>query len=290
MTNRKQNFGGIWTSEKLSLLEKYLKAYSKIMNKTSFRFSYIDAFAGTGYYKEISSNQYSLFMPEFGKEERIFLEGSAKIALDIDPHFHKYVFIEKDIVRCNELEKLKIEYKEKKIDIINEEANEFLLNICAKNWTKHRSVVFLDPYGMQVKWTTIEAIAKTKAIDLWLLFPLGIAVNRLLKKNGEIYECYKDRLTEIFGSDDWIDYFYKEYTEYNLFKEKTKKIKKIADFKIITSYFIERLDTIFEKVSKIPRSLYNSKNNPLFLLCFAAGNAKGAPTAVKIADDILRKF
>ena len=30
--------------------------------------------------------------------------------------------------------------------------------------------------------TTIEAIARTKGIDLWLLFPLGIGVNRLLTK------------------------------------------------------------------------------------------------------------
>jgi hypothetical protein len=35
-------------------------------------------------------------------------------------------------------------------------------------------VLFLDPYGMQVDWTTIEAIARTKAIDLRVLFPLGI--------------------------------------------------------------------------------------------------------------------
>ena len=44
-----------------------------------------------------------------------------------------------------------------------------------------RAVLFLDPYGMEVEWDTMVAIAKTQAIDLWILFPLGIAVNRLLK-------------------------------------------------------------------------------------------------------------
>jgi hypothetical protein len=30
-------------------------------------------------------------------------------------------------------------------------------------------------------------------------------------------------------------------------------------------------------------------NNPLYLLCFAAGNDKGAPIAVKIANHILKE-
>jgi hypothetical protein len=35
-----------------------------------------------------------------------------------------------------------------------------------RNWQKERAVVYLDPYGMQVEWSTIEALAATKAIDL----------------------------------------------------------------------------------------------------------------------------
>jgi hypothetical protein len=47
-------------------------------------------------------------------------------------------------------------------------------------------------YGMQVDWTTVEAIARTKAIDLWVLFPLGIGVNRLLTKSGDIPDSLWD--------------------------------------------------------------------------------------------------
>jgi three-Cys-motif partner protein len=46
-------FGGKWTTEKLNLIRKYLKAYSTIMNKKKFNFAYIDAFAGSGYYRKI---------------------------------------------------------------------------------------------------------------------------------------------------------------------------------------------------------------------------------------------
>ena len=39
MLKNRQDFGGQWTSEKLSLLEKYLIAYSKIMNQQEFCFA-----------------------------------------------------------------------------------------------------------------------------------------------------------------------------------------------------------------------------------------------------------
>lgn len=38
---------------------------------------------------------------------------------------------------------------------------------------------------------------------------------------------------------------------------------------------------------EIPR-LRVSRNCPLYLLCFAAGNAKGAPIAIRIADNLLK--
>lgn len=290
MSKEKQNFGGKWTTEKLLLLEKYLKAYSKIMNNTKFNFAFIDAFAGTGYFKEVSTNQCSLLMPEFGVEEKQFLEGSTRIALGVDPPFQKYIFIEKEKYRCDESNKIKSKFpdKEPKIEIVHDEANKFLCEICSKNWSKHRAVAFLDPFGMQIKWSTLEAIAHTEAIDLWFLFHLGQAVNRLLKRDGKINEANKVRLNEIFGTDDWYKKFYTVITENNLFDGEYEKIQKKADFQTITSYFTERLSTIFPAVVSSPKPLLNSVNNPLFLLCFAAGNKKGAPTALKIANSILR--
>ena len=58
-------------------------------------------------------------------------------------------------------------------------------------------------------------------------------------------------------------------------------------FTTIEQYFIQRLQGIFKGVATNPLPLRNSKNVPLYLLCFAAGNPKGGPIAVKIAQDIL---
>ena len=51
---------------------------------------------------------------------------------------------------------------------------------------------------------------------------------------------------------------------------------------------MKRLKTVFAQVAPNPLILTNSKEVPIYLLCFAAGNPKGAPTAVKIAKDILK--
>lgn len=63
---------------------------------------------------------------------------------------------------------------------------------------------------------------------------------------------------------------------------------KDASFDAIGAYFLERLRTIFADVAPRAKPLLNSRNNPLYLLCFAAANPRGAPTAVRIADYLLR--
>ena len=61
-----------------------------------------------------------------------------------------------------------------------------------------------------------------------------------------------------------------------------------ASFEAIGAYFVERLKTVFEGVAENPLPLRNSMNVPIYLLCFAAANPKGAPPAVRIANHILR--
>jgi three-Cys-motif partner protein len=111
MQNSGHKFGGNWTEEKLDRVKKYLVAYATIMNKQSFRFAYIDAFAGTGY-RTVEQNETDDFLfPEFAEREtRLFLDGSARIALQVKPRFTKYLFIERDSEKINALESLRKEF------------------------------------------------------------------------------------------------------------------------------------------------------------------------------------
>lgn len=298
----KQAFGGDWTEDKLSRIRKYLPAYVQVLKNKGLKFAYIDAFAGTGY-RELTDvdtepgQQSQLLFPELNEQEtRRFLDGSARIALQVEPRFDKYIFIEKDKNKIPDLEQLRVEFCDKSQDIIivNEDANTYLNELCKKDWSRNRAVLFLDPFGMQIPWSTIVEIANTQAIDLWYLFPLGVAVNRLLKKDGNIQETWRNRLDEIFGTTDWFDAFYTNSPQQNiqlsLFDEVTQdsQLQKTADFDSISCYFVERLKTVFAGVAQNPLLLRNSCNNPLYLLCFASANPKGAPTAIKIAQHILR--
>ena len=93
------------------------------------------------------------------------------------------------------------------------------------------------------------AIANTKAIDLWILFPLGIAVNRLLKTDGDVNTSIREKLNSFFGTTDWYDAFYETVSNRTLFGEETVT-RKTSDFRLITQYFVERLQDCVYKGSK----------------------------------------
>jgi len=287
-------FGGSWSQQKLTALEKYLKAYITIFSSNSkakkLITNYVDAFAGTGYRSPEERLKVGGFFDEpYDEDSQDLQKGSARIALEIIPSFDRYLFIDKKPEHIAELIKLKDEFVkiEDRIEIIQGEANEVIRKWCREtNWNMNRAVVFLDPYGMEVEWASVEAIAETRGIDLWVLFPLGVAVNRLLTKDHIPTGAWEDRLTFFFGTDEWKDEFYKETKRNTIFGEEELIIKR-ANFRSIGNFFVHRLKTVFHEVCAEPLALYNSKNVPIFLLYFAASNPKGAPTAVKIAQDII---
>lgn len=251
------SFGGEWTIEKLKILSKYLKFYVQALKNQPFNKIYIDAFAGTGV----------LERKDTGEE----IPGSTKISLDIEEKFDRYIFIESNRNAYKELKKMISEnYKEmsSKIDIIQNDANEALINILNKyKWNKTRAVLFLDPYAMSVKWNTLKIISETKAIDLWYLFPFS-ATTRLLEKNKNIDIKWQAKLNSIFGDNSWEQEMYKKDDQMSLFGD---EYYKKGDVFVLKDYIIKRLKDIFPYVSE-PKILYNKRNSPLFLFCFAVSN------------------
>jgi three-Cys-motif partner protein len=283
-------FGGDWTQAKLDVLKDYLHAYTTALSKQpQWRKIYVDAFAGTGHRQDKHASQE--IIPELEESEaREFLKGSATIALETEPAFDKFLFIEQKKKHALELEKLKDKFpaRDANIEIANAEANEYLRQWKASvNWKQWRAVVFLDPYGMQVEWKTLETLAQTGAIDLWLLVPVGQAINRVLTTREPPPEKWAKALTRTFGTTKWLEEFYPVSGIPNLLGEFEQS--KDANFERINRFFMRRLNEIFPYVANNPKVLYNSQNIPLFLLCFASANpSKGGPLAVKIAQDILK--
>ena len=293
--DREHQFGGEWTTRKLEVLAKYLQSYTTALKNTPFHRLYIDAFAGTGYRDarrdDDEDSPQSILFPDMAEPEpQSFLDGSARLALQVEPRFDQYIFIERSPDRCAHLESLKSEFPSlaKKVDILQGDANVKIQDLCAKDWRSNRAVLFLDPYGMQVEWKTIKAIAQTKAIDLWLLFPLGIGVNRLLTKSGDIPKSWRRRLDLLLGTEDWYEEFYKVEIMPTLFGDDKERVVK-ATMETIGRYFTNRLKGIFTGVADEPGVLRNSANNPLYLLCFAVGNERGKDIALRIAQHLLKE-
>lgn len=294
-------FGGDWTSAKLAVLEKYLAAYTKALRaqpspEHPFRKAYIDAFAGTGYRAarrdrgEAAGGSGWLPFPDLAEDApQRLLDGSARLALQTRPRFDQYIFIEQDADRCRQLEALRAEFPELAGDIRVEqgEANQVIQQLCERDWCAHRAVLFLDPYGLQVEWKTLEAIGKTRAIDLWVLFPLGVGVNRLVTRSGEIPDGWRRRLDLLLGTTDWYDEFYRVESNPSLFDADEERVVK-ATMETIGRYFNERLEGVFAGVAKQPGVLRNSSNSPLYLLCFAVANPRGKGPALRIAEHLLR--
>lgn len=286
------SFGGGWTSRKLGYLEEYLRTYlTALKNQYFFNTIYIDAFAGSGSWGRTNdaAGQESLLSFAEGESEG-FVEGSAIRAVKLSPGFDRYCFIEMDNNRLSELKKKIPESVHDKCHFHHGEANKVLLNLCANtDWSRTRAVVFLDPYGMQVPWSTIVEISKTKAIDLWWLFPLGQGVNRLLRRDGQISDTNRDKLNEIFGADDWYEQFY-EPSKQTSFLDDSEAVNKTATFDSLSEYVHRRLSGVFPYAHK-PKALCNSKNVPLFLLCFAMANdsPKAMGLAKRLVNSIMEK-
>jgi three-Cys-motif partner protein len=199
-----QSFGGPWTERKLKCLRDYFNAYRTIFTGNPkaryFRTWYVDAFAGTGSRATATDNTPAPLLDIYenkdaNTEAQEYQDGSAKIALGLPSPFDNYLFIEKSRKRVSELQSvIRSDFSQllDRCQFRTGDANAQMKEWCAgRDWSKERAVVFLDPYGMQVKCSTVETLAATKGVDLWYLFP-GIA--RLLRRDGNIDEKWKARL------------------------------------------------------------------------------------------------
>jgi three-Cys-motif partner protein len=295
MNPKDHQFGGTWTERKLEVLIKYLETYQTALQNQPFRKEYIDAFAGSGSRGAAVANdgqlhRQDLFDELLQEESRSFRDGSTRLALEIEQPFDRYTFIEKNPARFRELEQMRQEYPDLKnrIQVIQADANPAIQELCAEDWANRRAVLFLDPYGMQVDWATVEAVAATRAIDLWLLFPLGMAVNRMLPNRGRVPDTWRAKLDAFLGDSNWYDALSAQaHVQKNLFGE-GQSVRAKRGIDAIWPFSQKRLESIFPAVAPNPGALMNSVNCPLYLLCFAAGNEAGGRVALPIARHLLR--
>lgn len=286
-------FGGQHTELKLSIVEKYLHAFTLALRDKFEELWYIDAFAGTGSRSvRIEARPGGLWdepTPELIEQRR----GSARIAIDVRPKFQRLVFIESKPSHCVALRELKAAYPQRDIEVVEGDANKAIQSqIRWDGWRTTRAVLFLDPYGMEVEWATLEAIASTKAIDVWFLFPLSGLYRQATRDINDVDVHKRAALTRMFGSDAWEKEIYSAPADhFELFSGVAHGSRKTrsADVVGLERYVKQKLETIFASVLA-PLPLPIKKGPQLFslFLCISNDHPKAIGLATRIGNHILK--
>jgi len=287
---------GPWAKEKLDCLSAWLDPYTTILKNQSRwceAYYYIDAFAGAGrapLRQELTGNpqQFLFDIPNFRNdqsEQVEYVDGSPIVALTLPNLFSRYIFVEKSQTRAEALRTLAQSYSLlDRVEVHSDDANVVIENQLLKagiNWRHNRGVVFLDPFGLQVPWRTIELIASTAAFEVMINFPVGMAIQRLLPQLGVSNAAHKAMLDEYFGCGEWEDIVYERPDD--LFNERTPRKYDDAGTRLVR-WYSERLRSAFGYVSA-PRLFTNSQGGHLYYLIHAGPNKTGS----KIANHVLKK-
>ena len=275
-------FGGNWTKKKIEILVEYAKAYLTIMRKYPYwKLLYFDGFAGSGL---ILKNRKANIDVTIGAAIRI-------IEIDSPRAFDNYYFVEKNNRRAKSLERLiKSNFPVKNIIIKSEDCNfklkEMSKFLSTKKGKSYRVLAYIDPCGMQLEWLSLVELAKA-SIDIWILVPTGLGVNRLLKKNGDISDTWLKKLVSFLGlqEEEIKSYFYKEETDYTLFGEEKHLKKEVDAINKSALLYQERLNTVFQYVTQ-PFILKSTQGNIMYHMFMASNNK----TAQKIANEIIIKY
>ena len=190
---------GIWSEVKLAIIKKYAAAYTTVLESQRrdhfprMRWFYIDGYAGSGHH--------------VSKTRGDLVEGSPLIALNTNPPFHEYHFIDSDTGRAAELRKESGDRKD--VFTYSEDCNTVLLRDvfpCADYSQYKRALCLLDPYNIDLKWEVIEAAGKSKSVEIFMNFMIMDVNRNAMRKNPDKSVASKvAQMTRLWGDDSWLD-------------------------------------------------------------------------------------
>jgi len=265
---------GYWSEIKLEIIRKYATAYSTILAaQGSFRHVYIDGFAGAG--------------EHLRRETNTLVPGSAGQALQVQPPFCEFFFIDLD---GDKVEHLKQLYGSRPdVHIRRGDCNQILLEdvFPQVRWENYRrGLCLLDPYGLDLRWEVIRAAGQLRTIDLFLNFPIMDANRNVLWRDpAGVSPAQAARLTAFWGDDTWRADIYRPSPQQRLF-DQPAELEKAGNAEV-AEVFRRRLRTVagFANVPE-PLAMRNSQGAVVYYLFFASQK----PVANQIVADIFATY
>lgn len=236
-----------WTLKKLEFLRKYLPAFIKATRKARHCY-YVDGFAGPGY------NQ---------KPDGERVEGSPLLAAQYP--FTGLFFVERDRESCLELEK-NLRTVCSNLDgilIYSGDFNELVDDILEHIPEKAPTLFFLDPFGLELRWATVEKIAKREKADVFILIS-SAGASRIQKNHPQVLDSF-------FGDGTWRDIRAKVGQSW---------------FEAFTEAYRDRMRKLGLEGTNLVTVAKNTKNAPMHVLAFHAKNE----IALKIANSVFNSI
>lgn len=250
-----QSFGDRHTVQKLETVQRYLQAYATALKNQPFKLLYVDACAGSGSsvpkaaLEQQDSNQVTLDgfdSPVLDTDEIIV--GSAIRALSVNPPFQKYLLNDVKQANVDALRKAiqnDFSHLSGRVELTKLDANVMLTTLCASHdWKETRAVVFLDPFGLQINYETLERLGKTCAVDLWYLVPV-FAMYRQVSGDGQINPDGGPRVDAALGTTAWRNVAVIEETSTDLFNQPQFRSRRAVDIAWFEKVAKERLAAAF---------------------------------------------
>jgi three-Cys-motif partner protein len=203
------------------------------------------------------------------KRTRKQIDGSPTRALKITPPFDHFYFID--------LNKNKADYLRKQCEsrtnvwIVNDDANVYLRKLLQAIQYKrfNPALCVLDPYGLHLDWDVIELAGKSRAVDLFLNFPvMDMNRNAIWRQPERAPPEGVERMNRFWGYESWKRAAYAENPQRDLFREVEEEKQ---TNRAIVSAFRDRLKKVggFEYVPE-PLPMKNGKNAVVYYLFFAS--------------------
>lgn len=262
---------GYWSEIKLDIIKEYATAYSTIFSAERQRGLYhvfIDAFAGPGVH--------------ISKRTGESVAGSPLNALEVEPRFREYHFIELDRLKVAELKRAVGNRPD--VHVHDGDCNNILLKrvfprLRFENF--RRGLCLFDPYGLHLNWEVIQTAGRMQGIDIFLNFPVAdINRNVLWRRPERVDSMDIGRMNAFWGDESWRQIAYT--TDRDLFRHLEKE-----DNETVAEAFRQRLQKVagFQYVPE-PLPMRNSRRAVVYYLFFASQKAVGK----HIVESIFQKY
>lgn len=261
---------GYWSEVKLDIIREYASAYSKILSARDFYHLYVDGFAGGGRHISKTSGE--------------FVKGSPQNALEVEPPFREYHFIDLSQTKASSLRSLVGDRTD--CYVYEADCNEVLLKEILprcryKNF--RRALWLLDPYGLHLDWTVVEAAGKEGTIEIFLNFPvMDMNRNVLWRDSSKVSQKDIARMDAFWGDDSWREIAYTKTEDLFGYEMEEK-----TDIRTVVDAFRRRLQSAaeFAEVPE-PMPMRNTTGAIVYYLFFASQK----PVAKNIVNDIFKKY